>query len=752
MKYIYSNLSPDDFEALCQDVISILTGSRFERFKPGKDGGIDLRLLEAEKQLKIVQVKHSPGSYGPSSKAMLQTEFNKATLRFVNGEQYLLMTSLGLSIANKKEIITISKGLIHSESDIFGVTEIEDILDKYPEIVKRHYKLWLSSAHVLTTLLNNGVYGKSDDYVERIRKRMQLFVQTKKVLEGQEILKNKHVLLITGAPGIGKTTLSEMLGLGYIGIGYDFIYADSVEEAESVFKKESKQLFFIDDFLGANYLEFIEGKRESMILRFIERVKSNNNKRLILSSRTTIFNNAIHRGIHFKDEIWNSFDCVLELSSYTYLDRAKLLYNHLRYRGLSDSYMDSVKNGRQYLTIVKHEHFNPRIIEFITTSERLEGIAIEKYIDFVNEALDNPASIWEQAYRNQINDEAKMLLQVIYSFEGQVKEEELKTAYNKRLKVEVECSGAILSDSPYNNSLKILLDGFITRGITKDIYGKKVTTIKFINPSVSDFIETYLKNNETPLTHISKSVTHLEQYTHLVNAKLSYEGKVGGVAIATVLNNLDQYQAYSTKNKYAAALKLMSVSQLLEPLELIVALFQGTIKGIMSQTEFSLAVNTISKFNGLSSDTINELFTDKFYVIQMLLLNSSSLSDLESVIDVAAIIGIDVIPMFENEFHEELECILDAEADELMRDDSDLNSCYASSDVRFRLNRLERIILERLMELGIKYNSGIDILANADDDQIANDNMSNSADSDDYVSSQSASYVTDYDIDSVFID
>lgn len=752
MKYIYSNLSPDDFEALCQDVISTVIGRQFERFKPGKDGGIDLRLLEAEKQTKIVQVKHSPGSYGPSSKAMLQTEFNKATSRFGKDVQYLLMTSLGLSVVNKKEIVTISKGLIHSESDIIGVTEIEDILDKYPEIIKRHYKLWLSSSHVLTTLLNNGVYGKSDDYVERIRKRMQLFVQTQKVLEAQEILKNKHILLITGAPGIGKTTLSEMLCLGYMGIGYEFIYADSVEEAENVYNKESKQLFFIDDFLGANYLEFIEGKSESVILRFIERVKANNNKRLILSSRTTIFNNAIHRGIHFKDEIWNKFDCLLELSSYTYLDRAKLLYNHLRYRGLDDSYMDSVKNGRQYLNIVKHEHFNPRIIEFITTSERLEGIAIEKYIDFVNEALDDPASIWEQAYRNQINDEAKMLLQVIYSFEGQVTEEELKIAYNKRLKIEVECSGAKLSDSPYNNSLKILLDGFIARGITKDIYGKKVTTIKFINPSISDFIETYLNSNETPLTHIAKSITHLEQYIHLVNAKLSYGGKVGGVAITTVLNNLDQYQAYSTKNKYAAALKLMSVSQLIEPIELIVELFQGAIKGIMSQAEFSLAVNTISKFNGLSSDKINELFTDKYYVIQRLLENSSGISDLESVIDAAVIIGIDIIPMLENEFHDELECILDAEADELMHDDSDLNSCYEPSEVRYRLSRLEDSIFERLHGLGIQYNSVIDMLAKADADQIAYQNMSNAADSDDYVSSPSASYVTDYDIDSVFID
>src|ERR1035441_971415 len=43
MTYDFTTLSPDDFENLISDLLSREWGRRLESFKPGKDGGIDLR-------------------------------------------------------------------------------------------------------------------------------------------------------------------------------------------------------------------------------------------------------------------------------------------------------------------------------------------------------------------------------------------------------------------------------------------------------------------------------------------------------------------------------------------------------------------------------------------------------------------------------------------------------------------------------------------------------------------------------------
>ena len=41
--YDFSTLNDKEFEVLCADVLSTVHGHRFERFKPGKDAGVDGR-------------------------------------------------------------------------------------------------------------------------------------------------------------------------------------------------------------------------------------------------------------------------------------------------------------------------------------------------------------------------------------------------------------------------------------------------------------------------------------------------------------------------------------------------------------------------------------------------------------------------------------------------------------------------------------------------------------------------------------
>ena len=56
--YDFSSLNDKDFEVLVADLLSIEHNARFERFKTGKDGGIDGRYFAPFGRQVIFQCKH----------------------------------------------------------------------------------------------------------------------------------------------------------------------------------------------------------------------------------------------------------------------------------------------------------------------------------------------------------------------------------------------------------------------------------------------------------------------------------------------------------------------------------------------------------------------------------------------------------------------------------------------------------------------------------------------------------------------
>lgn len=759
MNFIYSNLSPNDFEILCQDILSNIFSNRFERFKVGKDEKIDLRLLDKDRKV-IVQVKHCLGSYGSKYKSPLDKEFDLASKIIPKDARYLLITSLALSPHNKREIKKMSRGLINTESDIIGINEIEDILSKNEDIVKRHYKLWISSSAVLTRLLNNKVYGKSEDYLEKIRNKIKLFVQVDKFIDAQEILHSHGILLITGEPGIGKTTLAEMLCLGYLGQEYEFIFADDVSEAEDVFfDKEKKQIFLLDDFLGSNYLEFIEGKVESKILRFIERIKANKNKRLILSSRTTIFQNALLKGVHFNDQKWKEIDCILELSNYSYLERAKVLYNHLCYRELDLNYLESIREGEKYLKIIKHKNFNPRIIEFITSSDKIEGRIKDDYLKFVSDSLDNPASIWEPAYRNQIGNEAKILVQALFSLGGSALEKELEIAFDARLRTEIARSNCAVSDSPFHNSIKVLLDGFVSRHITATFYGKNETRIAFINPSISDFMIVYMKGNKRPFEHMIESVVFIEQIEHLIKSEIDNDTLLKSKKINDVIISPENFRSLASKNLPAAALQLVIQHEIAVKTPALAEMVNNALLGHLNVYEFSAVIKALDKIIESTNDSnLGTLLPDIKKCAKNLFLMAMDIADCDAIIKVMKNFGFDAAALIndkerDDEVFEAFENIVESEAENIINEDDKLNSLTEEYKVENRIQELEEEIRDSISGIGIDYSKPISAFGHVDSGEIVYKNFRAGAENEEYFGGKNeTAYISDADIADVFKD
>lgn len=260
--YDFRSLSSRDFEELTRDLLQEEWGIHIESFKEGKDQGIDLRYSPLNNRETIIQCKHYAGSgFKALARDLKAKELSKVKL--LSPSRYVLVTSVALSSSNKSEIYRIFSPFIQTSSDIIGQNDVNNLLQKHPVIETRHHKLWLTSKAVLERVLKNATLVQSDFKIEKITKKLPLYVETASLHVAFGILENNHFLIISGIPGIGKTTLAEILLYAHLEKGYTPIQVtENIKEAFDLYYPDQKQIFYYDDFLGQTLLHDRFGKNE----------------------------------------------------------------------------------------------------------------------------------------------------------------------------------------------------------------------------------------------------------------------------------------------------------------------------------------------------------------------------------------------------------------------------------------------------------------------------------------------------------
>jgi hypothetical protein len=510
MSYNFSQLNDKEFEYLAIDLLSTALGKRIERFKPGKDGGVDGRFYVDNEEEVILQCKHYLKSGYSKLISKLKSE-EVENVKKLKPNKYIFVTSLPLSRNNKKEIRKIFSPFIHLDNDIYGKEDLNDLLSVYPKIEEKHFKLWISSTTVLSRIINNAIKGRSEFEIEHIRNRSKKYVYTANHVEALNILKKNNVLIISGEPGIGKTILAENLSLYYVSKDYEFIdIEESLSEAESVYRRGKKQLFYFDDFLGSNYFEAIENKKDSHIVKFINRVKNDKTKIFILTTRTNILNSGIlYSSIFSINKIQNN-EFILTIEKLNKLDRAKILYNHIWFSKLNEDYIDKIYEQKRYKLIIKHKNFNPRLIEFITDSERI-SVQAKEYWDYINATLEDPKDIWDYCFKNQNNAYVRNLVNLTVFNGGQISEEELQRSYIDIIKIEGLVNNTH-TEKDFNSISQLAVNSFLSRNKTSSeiIY-------YLFNPSIADFIINKYNKDKNKLTNIFKSLYSIKSLEQLVS-------------------------------------------------------------------------------------------------------------------------------------------------------------------------------------------------------------------------------------------
>lgn len=515
-QYDFSTLNSTDLEELVCDLLNadLPSGSevRYRTFKAGKDKGIDiLHSLSAKIYCHVGQVKHYLKS---GIKKMLKDLVLEATkVQKLDPDRYIIASSLELGIHDVESIIKIFHPYLKNASDVYGKKELNSLLDKHPAVLSRHFKLWLSSTAVLEKILHSELENRTSHFIAKeLSRSIRLYVKTESLDACLAILKDKKFLIITGEPGVGKTTLADMVAYRYVADEFQLAYiADDISEAEKALKNDdSKQIIYFDDFLGSTEVEINKSLgSDSALRRIVKRIETSTNKYLILTTRSHLFSSAQESSEKLRSLNISKGENQVQLNEYNAEVKRAILSVHIEESGLKPELAERLKEKHLFEHIIEHANFFPRTAEFITSADRTSHYSPDEFESFIKSILENPKDIWLHAYENQISEDDRILLNTMMSFGPHLLVSDLEGAFNSRINYEVEKGGKERKIGSFNKTLNRLDGGFIE---ISTLYGR---TVKFVNPSLKDFLSSHIKNDPEEMKRITESACRAPQLSQL---------------------------------------------------------------------------------------------------------------------------------------------------------------------------------------------------------------------------------------------
>ena len=502
LDYDFKILQPSEFECFSRDLLQAREDIFIESFADGRDKGIDLRFVYNKDKTCIVQCKRY--KEWKELKGKLKEEVEK--VKRLSPQRYILTTSVDLTVKQKDEVLAMFNPFILSGVDVLGKKDLNNLLEQNPEIEKNYHKLWLASTNVLNTIINRATQNWSSFELEKIEKDIRLYVENESLNKALDVLKENHYVVISGIPGIGKTTLARMLVYTMLAGGYEeFVYVDDIDTTAKMFNKEKRQIFFFDDFLGANSFVQQSVGFENKLITFIDKVRNSKHMLFILSTREYVLSEA---KAHYEKLSMSNIDiakCTIELEYYTKTIRAKILYNHLADANIPPKYINVFLYKRGYMTIINHQNFNPRVIESIIKEQIWETIDPSDFANKVKEFFDNPISVWLFAFE-KLDVETRYALLVLGTMGNHVRLDDFQEGYRLFCTLTSQEVGLKYDDVKWKQSLKVLINCFLK---IDNRNGSKLVTM--YNPSIADFIVFYLNQNTITALQILRGACFIEQ-------------------------------------------------------------------------------------------------------------------------------------------------------------------------------------------------------------------------------------------------
>jgi hypothetical protein len=523
-QFDFSTLNGTDLQDLVCDLLNasqpISSTVRYKTFKEGRDRGIDFLYSTLENPYEHVgQVKHFLRTGIAKMLTVLQTS-EASKVRLLNPTKYIFATSLPLGVSDTERIKNIFHPFIKSYQDILSQQDLNRLLDEHPNVLDNHFKLWFSSTSVLQRILNTDIEFRTTDFVRNdLPRSIRLYIETAALKKARAILDKTRFVILSGEPGVGKTTLADILICSFLKSDFKLtVVLDDIKDLErAVIDDNSKQVLYFDDFLGSNSVEINKAKgTETALWRIIRRIGNLENKYLIFTTRSHLLNSTLESSERLRQFNLRMHESVLQLNEYTDELKSKILDAHTEECNLTDVLVEVLESQPIRDFIVNHENFYPRSVAFITNEKHVGHLSPDEFRRFIHRNFNNPAEIWLQAYNEQLLHVDRILLNTLVTFGGRASMQTLERALHKRLKNEP--SLPVMEINFFTKLLRRLQGGFL-RITDNDTFG----SVQFINPSLTDFLVEYLKDDEREMDQMLISICHTNQLSQIVLT--SYEIK-----------------------------------------------------------------------------------------------------------------------------------------------------------------------------------------------------------------------------------
>ena len=152
MEYNLYNLSSEEFEKLCKDILSVYLNKEFRTFSAGRDGGVDIKQTSGDNSI-IGQCKR----YEDSTQLInnIKKEIPKVVAK--NPKEYYMFAACPLSDNKYTIIYNMFSKFMADQKNIFDGNRICSLLseEKYSKVLEKNFKLWATTKTVLDSLYNN---------------------------------------------------------------------------------------------------------------------------------------------------------------------------------------------------------------------------------------------------------------------------------------------------------------------------------------------------------------------------------------------------------------------------------------------------------------------------------------------------------------------------------------------------------------------------------------------------------------------
>lgn len=516
LRYDLDKLGWYEFEYLCQVLLKHKLGLGIEAWGGTKDWGRDAYYegkltypTESQAGPFLFQCKFINGANASGAKNRkgvldaVKAECKAITKRLSDGNAssarrkstwacaprvYTFMSNAVLSPLLRQEVEECMKAVLpdcvfvkQDGNDICAMIDLtRGIARRFPQILS------LSDLELLLReCVNNDILTRSEAAIQEAKEISKVFVPTEAYARALGVLQKYHYVVLEGPPEVGKTAIGRMIALSYIPEGWEAIECREPKDFVREHNIDRKQIFVADDLFGrTEYRPERVGLWQDELPAILRKIGRRH--LLILTSRKHLLEMAkdkldipgANRNFPLPGEV------LVDVSKLTELDKALMLYKHMKNAGLTKAQKilvrASVKN------VISNNGFTPERIREL--AHKTKEMSISPAL--IDETLQSPTDRMSKTYRELPPAHRWFMISVLLNSSGLfIDATAIKSHY------EVLCPSEEMLD--FDRIKTQLSEAFIRTRRLPD----ESESIEWIHPSCGDMVGTELSGNPKDRMH-----------------------------------------------------------------------------------------------------------------------------------------------------------------------------------------------------------------------------------------------------------